>query len=547
MNTMLQSFFSLYDPLRPIITAIKAQGGTVYLVGGSVRDLVLGCPLNDFDIEVHGLPFEALEKLLQSYGPVMLVGKKFGVLRLAHSNVDWSLPRRDSVGRKPEVTIDPFMSLEQAARRRDVTMNAMAIDLHLVEQNYDPLHSNLRTPLLGLKQASIGANGSESPDHPEGAQRVEGSGQTDHYPARPAVPAEALREGWEEADGRLEGSSIAQAFAIIDPFNGLDAIKHKQLRAIDNSLFLEDPLRFYRVMHFIGRFGMQPDENLNKLCASMALWDATTNSPIAAERVYDEVKKLLLLSVRPSLGFRWLLDIGRLGEVFPPLQTLVTTPQRPDYHPEGSVFEHTMQSLDAAARFTLYQDGPTMTAGQEKLMLLLAALCHDLGKPATTDAQLRAYGHDRAGVLPAQELLKCMTNDQGLIKAVCIMVRNHLHPFQLVQEKSSPQAYKRLAAKIAPAVTLRQLGMLALADWQGRNGAGPLPLDQYYDVYQAFMEKAENAYVAHGPEAPVLLGKHLLDVVQPGPKLGELLKKAYQIQLEEGVSDWQELKRRVAP
>lgn len=115
--------------IYPIIEALAKAGGTAYLVGGCVRDMVLDLPLKDLDIEVHGLSIDQLQGVLKQFGHVEEVGKKFGVLILFGLAVDWSLPRSDSSGRKPTVTLQPNLDLTQALKRRDLTMNAMAINL----------------------------------------------------------------------------------------------------------------------------------------------------------------------------------------------------------------------------------------------------------------------------------------------------------------------------------------------------------------------------------------------------------------------------------
>jgi tRNA nucleotidyltransferase (CCA-adding enzyme) len=271
----------------------------------------------------------------------------------------------------------------------------------------------------------------------------------------------------------------------------------------------------------------------------MDLQDQTTNAPLAQERIYEEIKKLILKSPSPSYGFRWLVTIKRLKEIFPEIHALIGVIQPPQHHPEGDVFEHTMQAIDAAARFKNYQ------SNDEKLMIVMSALCHDLGKPATTDEHGKAIGHETIGIPITKTLLHRMTNDQSLIKAVVTMVRYHLLPFIFLQQESSLKAYKRLALKLAPEVTMRQIGILSLADNQACNPNGHEPREVAYNKLEQFMLKTEQATVTHGPEAPVLLGRHLLDTVPPGPKLGELLKAAYLIQIDEGITDWEELKRRV--
>jgi tRNA nucleotidyltransferase (CCA-adding enzyme) len=477
----IESFLALLESVTPIVRSIKHAGGIAYLVGGSVRDLILNQPLKDFDIEVHHLTQEQLEAALAKHGSVMLIGKKFGVFKIAGMEADWSLPRKDSIGRKPTVAIDPSMTIQEACRRRDLTMNAMAINLNDVVDNH--------VLLSQLKNSAT------------------------------AEPAAAV--------------------AIIDPYGGLQDMAAKRLRAVDETLFIQDPLRFFRVMQFIGRFGMEPDAALNHLCATMDLHDQATNAPLAQERIHEEMKKLLLKSPSPSYGFRWLVAINRLNEIFPEIHALIGVNQPPQHHPEGDVFEHTMQAIDAAARIKTFQ------SNDEKLMVVMSALCHDLGKPATTDEQGRAIGHETVGIPITKTLLHRMTNDHALIKAVTKMVRYHLLPFIFLDQKSSLKAYKRLALKLAPEVTMRHIGLLSLADNQACNPKGHAPLEVAYDKLEQFMQKTEQATVTHGPEAPVLLGRHLLDTVPPGPELGKLLKEAYLIQIDEGITDWEELKRRV--
>jgi tRNA nucleotidyltransferase (CCA-adding enzyme) len=475
----LSVFFKKIKDILPILDEIIKKGGVPYLVGGSIRDLVLNLDIKDMDIEVHKISLETLEKCLKKFGHVKLVGKKFGVLKLTDKkfDIDWSLPRKDTKGRKPKVKIDPNMTIKQACKRRDLTMNAMAIDLKFVTQNFKKL-SKKTTKLNDLK--------------------------------------------------------------ILDPFGGLKDIRSKKLRTVDKKLFLEDPLRFFRVMQFIGRFEMQPDKNLNALCKKMDLYDITANAPLAKERIFEEIKKLFLKSTHPSLGFRWLDKIGRLQEIFPELYVLKKTKQRKNYHPEGNVFEHTMQTIDAGAVLNKYYND------EEKLMIMLGLLCHDLGKAVTTDKDLSCFGHDKAGVPIAKKLLKRITSDRKLINSVGKLVQYHTRPISLIKQKAKLKAYRRLAVNLAPELSIRQMAMTNLCDIRGRNAKGHEPLKGIYeDKFKEVLQKAEEAKSEHGPIAPVLFGRHLLDVIKPGPELGQLLKKAYKIQLENGIEDWKELKRKV--
>ncbi|MFG0316164.1 MAG: hypothetical protein ACF8XB_02730, partial [Planctomycetota bacterium JB042] len=110
----------------------REAGGRAWIVGGWVRDRRLGLDPKDVDVEVHGLEPARVEELLSRLGRVDAVGRAFGVFRVSGLDVDFSLPRRDSkVGRGHrgfDVAVDPHLGFEEAARRRDLTVNAMGFD-----------------------------------------------------------------------------------------------------------------------------------------------------------------------------------------------------------------------------------------------------------------------------------------------------------------------------------------------------------------------------------------------------------------------------------
>jgi tRNA nucleotidyltransferase (CCA-adding enzyme) len=140
---------SIYQKVLEIASAIKSAGGRALLVGGSVRDMLIGKIPKDYDLEIFKLEAAAIEKIARSLdGKVSEVGKAFGILKISFGkgiDIDLSLPRSDSkIGtghRGFEVKTDPNMSIEDAARRRDFTINSMSAD---------PLSSELFDPFNGL-------------------------------------------------------------------------------------------------------------------------------------------------------------------------------------------------------------------------------------------------------------------------------------------------------------------------------------------------------------------------------------------------------------
>lgn len=488
IQSVLQKLLEQYPLVEKIVDAIAQEKGRALLVGGAVRDLLLKSDastrlgqglagqvggtdqkpfvvsdvesvvsnhIKDLDIEVHGISLEKLQEILSAFGPVSLVGKSFGVLRLHGLDTDFSLPRKDSSGRHPEVTIDPNMSFADAFKRRDLTINAMGIDL--------------------------------------------------------------------------------KTFELIDPWGGFADLKHGILRAPDEHFFIQDPLRLFRVMQFISRFEMKPDAQLNAICSKMSL------AGVSTERIESEFDKLFLKSKRPSLGIRWLKEIGRIQEILPELAATIDVPQNPEWHPEGDVFEHTMQAIDAGALLS-YADT------KEKLTALYGILCHDLGKVTTTreiDGVWRSLGHEDAGVEPAKKLLKRFTRRVELIDAVAKIVRHHMAPGLFVKEGAKAPAYKRLALKLAPEVTMELLSKVSIADKSGRNGNSHEPLNKPLPDIQEFLKRAQQLHISLHPEKPLIQGKDIAEFVSPGPQMGRLVKKAYEIQIEEGLIDKQELIKRI--
>lgn len=122
--------------VEAVAAAVLAVGGRAYAVGGCVRDAAMGHALKDWDIEVHGIDVDTLEQALRRVGRVSAVGRSFAVLKVkAHGlELDVSLPRRDSKAgpghRGIAVVADPHLGLREATRRRDLTVNAMMVDLH---------------------------------------------------------------------------------------------------------------------------------------------------------------------------------------------------------------------------------------------------------------------------------------------------------------------------------------------------------------------------------------------------------------------------------
>jgi tRNA nucleotidyltransferase (CCA-adding enzyme) len=243
--------------------------------------------------------------------------------------------------------------------------------------------------------------------------------------------------------------------------------------------------------------------------------------------VWGELEKLLLQARRPSIGFALAMDLGVIAKLFPELQALAGCPQEPEWHPEGDVWVHTLQVVDQA-RLRI-DDLPR----PQQLAIMLGAVCHDFGKPATTavlDGRIRSINHEEQGVAPALAFLDRLNvhsvDGYDVRRQVAGMTAQHLKPgmWFKVRDEVGDGAFRRLAHK----VDLELLARLAKADCEGRH---PGRFD--CSAMEWFLERARALGVEHRPPAPILLGRHLLGLgVRPGPRVGEVLKAVYEQQLD---------------
>ena len=305
----------------------------------------------------------------------------------------------------------------------------------------------------------------------------------------------------------------------VDPFEGRQDLDRRLLRAVDLNTFGDDSLRVLRAVQFAARFEYALDDDTAALCRRIPLDD------LPAERIWGEVEKLLVQAGRPSLGFALALDLGVVDQLLPELRPLVGCPQEPEWHPEGDVWTHTLMVIDQARALN-------SELGRARLAtVMLGAVCHDLGKPATTaviDGRIRSIDHEQAGVAPALSFLDRLNvhtlDGFDVRNQVVGLVANHLKPGMFHKAANvGDGAFRRLAQK----VDLELLARLARADCLGRTGNFDCSAMDW------FIERARALGVEHQPPPPLLLGRHLLALgLEPGPRVGEILKQVYERQLD---------------
>jgi tRNA nucleotidyltransferase (CCA-adding enzyme) len=325
---------------------------------------------------------------------------------------------------------------------------------------------------------------------------------------------------------------------IIDPHRGRDDLKSGILRAVSPDTFAEDSLRVLRAAQFAARFEFRIEPETVVLCRAIDLSD------LPAERIWGETEKLLLRAQRPSIGLGWLHALGVLDQLFPEIRALIEVPQDSEWHPEGDVFVHTRLVIDRARE--LIEDLPYA----KQVTVMLAALSHDFGKPGTTefvDGRLRSRGHEEAGVEPTLSFLDRLnvhTLDGYDVRAqVVALVRDHLKPGEYYKKRDEvgDGAFRRLARKCE----LDLLYRVAKADSLGRN-ADWVPREKWYDAAAQdwFIERARELEVESKAPAAILLGRHLLEMgLEPGPRIGEITRAVYELQLDGQVRTLEEAQK----
>ena len=207
---------------------------------------------------------------------------------------------------------------------------------------------------------------------------------------------------------------------LVDPHHGVADLAAGVLRHVSDA-FDEDPLRVLRAAQFTARFGLTLHDSTVARCIALK----GELSTLAAERIFGEVAKLCLKARFPSLGLLVLQRTEALAVLFPELLAMVDCPQEEEWHPEGSVWLHTLLVVDESARIAEEEQLPS----DERLRLVFGALCHDLGKPSTTelaDGRILSRDHESAGEAPTRAFLERMAAPHALVDDVVALVRDHL-------------------------------------------------------------------------------------------------------------------------
>lgn len=428
----------------------RAAGHALHLVGGSVRDALLGRLGDDLDLTTDARPEQVLALVEGWAEQTWETGIAFGTVGISKRGfklevTTYRAEAYEPASRNPVVTYGE--SLDADLSRRDFTVNAMAIAL---------------------------------PD-------------------------------WKAPT------------AFVDPHGGLDDLAARVIRTpgTPESSFGDDPLRMLRAARFASQLGFEVDPAVVAAMSAMA----ERLSIISVERVREELTRLVL-GEHPRVGLELLVDTGLADSVLPELPALRL--EIDEHHQHKDVYEHTLQVLERAIR--LEEDGPD-------LVLRLAAILHDIGKPPTRRHQpgggVSFHHHEVVGAKMAKRRLKTLTFGKDVIEPVCRLIDLHLRFHGYGTAGWTDSAVRRYVTDAGDQLT--RLHKLVRSDCTTRNRRRAATLAASYDDLEVRIARlAEQEELSRiRPDLDGAEVMRLLDL-PPGPQVGAALKHLLGLRMEHG-------------
>lgn len=314
---------------------------------------------------------------------------------------------------------------------------------------------------------------------------------------------------------------------VLDFHGGMYDLQNRVLMPVSEK-FMQDPLRILRGFQSASRFELKGDSKVWEYAEQLKTEYAT----LPKERIWEEWKKWAK-GIRPSYGLNFLSKSGWI-EFYPELNELVPCPQDARWHPEGTVFIHTGMVCDAAAMRTygLTEDG--------QLILMLAALLHDVGKPATTttnsEGRIVSPGHAAVGADMVSPFLRRIGCPLRYDLPVRTLVYHHMSLTSLTAPPTVRMKNRLLRKLIEGGTNWDMLKRLILSDKEGIGGASKgLP---------KFLNELDEMMNATPVEAvkPLILGRHLISALNmtPGPAFKSILDQMFEWQLDNQFTTEQE-------
>jgi poly(A) polymerase len=427
-----------------------AAGHSLYLVGGSVRDALLGRLGSDLDFTTDARP-DATRRILDGWADAVWdTGIAFGTIGATKAGTHCEITtyradRYDRVSRNPDVVFGD--TVEDDLARRDFTVNAMAVQL--------PLH---------------------------------------------------------DGGGRF-----------IDPHGGVAALARRELDtpATPQESFADDPLRMLRAARFVSQLGFTLAPRVRAALVEMA----PEIRRITVERVAAELSKLLL-GADPRAGVEVVVDTGLADHVLPEVPAMRL--EIDEHHQHKDVYVHSLTVLDQAI---------ALEDGDPDLVLRLAALLHDIGKPATrrheSGGGVSFHHHEVVGAKMVRKRLRALRYPTHVIEDVAKLVFLHLRFHGYGSGEWTDSAVRRYVTDAGD--LLPRLHKLVRADSTTRNRRKALALQRTYDDLEARIERirTEEDLAAVRPD---LDGNAIMELLglPPGPLVGQAWRHLKEVRLDRG-------------
>lgn len=467
MQSVAESLERLGDLARTpsvarLADAFQAAGHELALVGGPVRDALIGRPVHDLDFTTDARPDDIVRVVGPIADAIWDVGRKYGTIgaRLGDDTVEITTYRSDSYDgttRKPEVEFGD--TLEGDLLRRDFTVNALA----------------LRLPEVRLVDPSGGVE-----------DLIAGVITT---PSSPEIS------------------------------------------------FGDDPLRMMRAARFTAQLGFTVDEVTREAMSSMA----DRIEIVSAERVRDELSKLLMAD-EPRRGLELLVETGLADEVIPEIPALRL--EADEHHHHKDVYQHSLTVLDQAIGY----ERERHPGEAPDLVLRLAAILHDIGKPATRRFEpggaVSFYHHDVVGAKLAKKRLTALRFDKSTIDSVARLIELHLRFFGYADAQWTDSAVRRYVRDAGP--ELERLHMLTRADVTTRNRRKADRLGFAYDDLETRIRELREQEEMDAVR-PDLNGEQVMSIlgIRPGKEVGQAMRFLLELRLDEGPLGEEEATRRL--
>jgi poly(A) polymerase len=357
----------------------------------------------------------------------------------------------------------------------------------------------------------------------------------DHVTRKPVVAfGESLEEDLLRRDFTINAMALRLPdLTFVDPYGGLADLVEKVLRTpgTPEVSFGDDPLRMMRAARFVAQLGVVPAPEVYAAMREMA----ASLSIVSMERVRDELTKLVL-APHPRAGLALLVESGLADLVLPELPALRL--EIDEHHRHKDVYEHTLIVLEQAISLEGPPDGPPESVPGPDLVLRLAALLHDIGKPATRRFEagggVSFHHHEVVGAKLTARRLKALRFDKETVKAVARLVELHLRFHGYGDGQWTDSAVRRYITDAGP--LLPRLHRLTRADSTTRNVRKAQRLSRAYDDLESRIERLLSAEELKAVR-PELNGTEIGEVlgIAPGPVLGRAYSYLLGVRLDEGL------------